>query len=94
MFIEGVNQRCIVSDAREKESFRARDAIGSSSPTRVGSEAMQGALDGRDIPGTVVDERNFHRSPLVLGKMLRSRRSREAANRSARAKALKSASTW
>ena len=48
--------------------------------------------DGREIPGAVVNQRD-HRSPFVLGSILAIRASRAHATRSARAKALNTAST-
>ena len=55
-----------------------------------GGEAL---ANGGQIAGAVVDERD-HSSPFVLGQHPRQRRSRAQATRSARANALKTASTW
>src|ERR1019366_981007 len=44
------------------------------------------------VPGAVIDNRNHHSTPLVLGKSRAMRRSRQQAARNARANALKSAS--
>src|SRR5262245_37987839 len=55
------------------------------------AKMLECLLDGTDVTGAVINDGD-HRSPLVLGSILASRRSREQATRRARAKALKSAS--
>ena len=58
------------------------------------SQRLKRTLDGRQVPGAIIDDRQFHRSPFVDGKTRRSCLSRLTANRSAFANALNIASTW
>jgi len=58
------------------------------------TETLEGAFNRRQIPRTVIEDSHFHSRPLVLGNTRRSLRSRDTAKRSARANALKIASTW
>ena len=91
-FVERPHQGGIVTNAGKEQSVRLVDALRSLRADRLRSEALEGALDGGGIAGAVVDERDSHRRPLVLGRTLRRRLSRETAKRRARAKALNSAS--
>src|SRR5262249_23294829 len=63
-------------------------------PYRTRAKPLQRALDGGYVASAIVDERDGHSKPFVLGRTLLSRRSRLTANRKARAKALKMASIW
>ena len=80
-----------MSDAWKQERFGVGDAFRNARANRFRAETLERALDRGGVAGTVVDERDFHKRPLVLGKTLRRRLSRETAKRRARAKALKSA---
>src|SRR5438270_6324123 len=93
-FVEGAHERSVMSNAGEKQSLGLGDAFRSLGTDGLRAEALQGALDGSGVAGTVVDESDFHRRPFVLGKTLRRRLSRDTAKRRARAKALNSASIW
>ena len=93
LFVEGANQGGVMTNSRKQQGFRLGNAFGRRRAVRFSTEALEGALDGGHIAGAVVEDGNFHSSPLVLGKTWRRRLSRETAKRRARANALKIAST-
>src|SRR6266851_4464929 len=92
-FVQGANQRGVMTDAGEEQGFRFGNTFWRSRAVRFSAEPLESAFDGGHIAGAIVEDGNFHSSPLVLGKTLRRRLSRETAKRSARANALKMAST-
>lgn len=79
--------------ARKHEHFRRRNFRRLARDGDSSSELAEGPFYGRHVAGAVVDQRDVHNSSFVLGSTLRSRLSRDTAKRSARAKALKRAST-
>ena len=83
-----------VSYAGKNDGFGAGDLFGADGALGFGAEFLQGAFDRRQIAGAVIDDSDFHSRPLVDGRTLRRRLSRETAKRSALAKALKIDSTW
>ena len=70
------------------------DLFGADGALGFRAKFLQGALDRGQIAGAVIDDGDFHSSPLVDGSTLRRRLSRETAKRSALANALKIDSTW
>ena len=93
LLVERANQRAEVSHARQDQHFGVADGSRSVGAARFGAEFLQRALHRREVAGAVIDERDFHSSPFVLGRTCFSRLSRDTANRSARANALNMAST-
>jgi len=94
VIVESADQRGEVTNARKDEGFGVGDFGGGVGALGLSAEAMERAFDGSDVACAIVNKRNFHKRPFVLGRTLRKRLSCETANRSARAKALKIASTW
>ncbi len=82
-----------VADAGHDDAAGVGEDCGCLGHDEVRAEERQRLLDGRQVAGAVVDQRN-HSSPLVLGSILARRSSREQATRSARANALNTASMW
>src|SRR5579872_6245799 len=95
LFIEGADECGEMSDAGQNQCACFIDLIRCICAGRFGAQPLQCAFDARHIACAVVDEcdRCLHRRPFVLGRTLRRRLSRETAKLSARANALKSAST-
>src|SRR5437667_7141813 len=93
LFIESANQRSIMTHAGQQQNFGMRNTLRRIRSLGFRAEALEGALDGRNIASPIIDDRYFHSSPLVLGKIFRKRWSRETAKRRARAEALNIAST-
>ncbi len=83
-----------MADAGENECVARGEGFGSGGALGGHAEAGEGALDRRKISGSVFDQCDVHSRPFVLGSTRMSWRSRVAAKRSARANALKIASTW
>jgi hypothetical protein len=92
-FVEGANQRRVMTDAGKEQGVRVGNAFRRTGSQRFRSEALERALDGGNIAGAVIENSHFHNSPLVLGKIFRKRLSRVTAERKARANALNMAST-
>ena len=82
-----------VADARQDQPLGGANRFRRGRALGLDALAIERGLDRRQIAGAVFDQRNFHSSPLVLGKTRFNCGSRVAAKRNARAKALKSAST-
>ncbi len=91
--IKSGNERGAMANAGKNKTLRACDSLGLIGSENLRTQTAQSALDRSDITGAVIEQRYLHKSSLVLGKTLRNRLSRETAKRSARAKALKRAST-
>src|SRR5580765_6002370 len=85
------SRRAEMSHARDDDAARLAKRIRSFRHEHVGANRRQRLLDGRQVSGPVIDQRD-HRRPLVLGSMRASRLSFAHATRSARANALKTAS--
>ena len=81
-----------VADTRHDDAACACELGRSSGREELGPDRRKSLAHGSEIPRPIVNQRD-HRSPFVLGITFASRRSREHAMRSARPKALKSAST-
>ena len=81
-----------MSHSGKDELVGPADQMGIVSHNRVNSQVIERLFYRRQIAGLVIDDRD-HSSPFVLGSIFWSRLSREQANRSARAKALNSASS-
>src|SRR4029077_12767843 len=92
-FVEGTNQRRVMTDAGKKQRVRVGNVFRGAGSQRFCSEPLERALDGGNIASAVVQYGHYHRSPLVLGKIFRKRLSRVTAKRRARANALNIAST-
>src|SRR5216683_1575960 len=69
LLVESANQSSIMTHAGQQESLRFRNAIGRTCSLGLRAEALEGALDGWDIAGAIVNDRYFHSNPLVLGKI-------------------------
>ena len=81
-----------VSDARHDDSRSFTELGGVGGRVQVGAEGAKRLAHRRQVARAVVDERD-HNRPLVLGSTFARRLSFEQATRSARANALKTAST-
>jgi hypothetical protein len=92
--VECTDEGGVVADPGKKKRFGIRNALRRTGALRGGAETLQSPLDTRDITRAIVNERDVHKRPLVLGRTLRRRLSRETAKRRARANALNMASTW
>src|SRR5262249_38103452 len=92
-FLQRANQGAEVSNAGQQQHAGVANTFRRKAWNRCDTEPLQSSCDRCDIARSVVDEGNLHSNPLVLGKTRRSRLSRETAKRSARAKALNTAST-
>src|SRR5262245_54683213 len=85
------SRRAEMSDARDDDAARLAKRIRSFRHEHVGADRRQRLLDGRQVSGLVIDQRD-HSRPFVLGSMRASRLSFAHATRSARPNALKTAS--
>ena len=93
MRIQSGDQGATMADTGQDQALGFGDRFRPVGGEYLRAQAAQGAFDRGDIAGAVIEQGDVHRSSLVLGKTLRRRLSRETAKRSARAKALNSAST-
>ena len=83
-----------VADAGDHDAGRrARDRAGAAGVVERRAHGRQRLAHRRQVAGAVIDQRD-HKSPFVDGSVRPSCRSFEQATRSARANALKIASTW
>ena len=82
-----------MANAWKNKALSGGNVLGVIGAHNRSAQAAQRAPHGGDVARAVIDQRNIHRSSFVLGSTLRNRLSRETAKRSARANALKSAST-
>src|SRR5262245_8916174 len=80
-----------VSHARDDDAASLAKRIRPFRHEHVGADRRQRLLDGRQVSGLVIDQRD-HKRPLVLGSIRASRLSFAHATRSARPNALKTAS--
>ncbi len=92
-FVERVHQRAEMPHAGENKCVAGSNRLGSRGPAGFHAETRECPLDRRKIPCSVFHQRDVHSSPFVLGNTRFNCGSRVAANRSARANALKMAST-
>ena len=93
-FAQARDERREMSHARAARWLLPRPAARGSTARSVSAPSpQQRALDRRQIPRAVIDDRDFHSSPFVEGSTRRSCLSRVTANRSAFANALKIDST-
>ena len=92
---ERAHQLAEMADAGKNQRAGGGDRFRRGRAFGLDALPRQRALHRRQIARVVFDQRNFHdfTEPLVLGSTRFSCGSRVAANRNARAKALKSAST-
>src|SRR5215472_5518471 len=80
-----------MANARHHELFGDRDRVRHGGYRGGNAQMLERLVHGADVAGAVVNDSD-HSSPLVLGSMRASCRSREQATRKARAKALNKAS--
>ena len=92
--VQSGDESAAVAHAGQDQALGFGDRFRPIGGEHLRAQATQGAFDRGDIASAVIEQGDVHRSSLVLGKTLRRRLSRETAKRSARAKALNSASTW
>ena len=90
--VQCANQRGKVPDTGKQQSFCRFDRFRCRSTQRFRAEALERSLYRGDISYTIVNQREFHISPLVLGSIRASRLSFAHATRRALANALKTAS--
>ena len=83
----------VVTDARQDNRTGPSKISGLAGTPRGRAELFERPFHRRHIACAVINHRDAHSSPLVLGRTPLSCRSRLTANRRARAKALNSAST-
>ena len=82
-----------MADAGDDNPSRVIEIIRACRCPMIDPDGVQAFSDGGEIAGAVVEQGDLQSSPLVEGRTVRSRRSREQANLNARANALKTAST-
>ena len=87
-------RRLEVADARHDQPVGAGDLRRRVRREHLGAGRGQRLAHRRQVAGAIVDQRDPHNSPLVLGSIVFSCLSFEQATRSARANALNTASTW
>src|SRR5262245_32203770 len=92
-FVAKRQRGAIVADARNDDAVTGAEIVGRGGYDHCRADRSQRLFDRCQIPCAVVDEADLHhRRPLVLGSMRASRGSLAHATRSARAKALNTAS--
>jgi len=94
MFFQSANQGSIVTDTGEQQRLGPADTLRRIGALRFRAKLLERPLHRGNVSRPIVDQRHFHKSPFVLGRILRSRLSRVTAKRSALAKALNIASIW
>ena len=93
MRIQRAKQRAAMSDSGQNQGSCGANIVAAIGGDDLGAKFSQRAFDRSDISRPVINHRNLHKSSLVLGSTLFKRLSRDTAKRSARANALKTAST-
>ena len=93
LFAQAGDESGEMPHARQNDRLRRAQLLRDDCAFRFRAQLSQGALDRRQIPGAVIDDRDLHSSPFVDGSTRRSCLSRVTAKRSAFANALKIAST-
>src|SRR5262249_29907944 len=83
-----------MTDSWQHDGARSRKLLCAACPHGVRAKFLQRALDGWNVSRAIVNDRHVHSNSFVLGRTFFNRLSRATANRSARANALKIASTW
>jgi len=94
MHIQSGDESTTVANAGQDEALGFGDRFRPIGGEYLRTQAAQRPFDRGDIACSVIEQGDVHSNSLVLGSTLRRRLSRETAKRSARAKALNSASTW
>jgi len=92
-FAQRAHECAEVAHAGKNQSVAVRERLRSGNAARLDAQASESALHRGKIPCSVFHESDVHSSPFVLGRMCFNCGSRVAAKRSARANALKIAST-
>ena len=80
--------------AGKQQGLRFLDALRRACTRGLRAEPLERSLHRGDVSYSIVNQSEFHISPLVLGSTRRRRLSRATAKRNARAKALNMVSIW
>ena len=83
-----------MADARKNQGVARGERFGRGRAAGFHIEPRERALDRGEISRSIFNQCDVHSRPFVLGSTRFNCGSRVAANRNARAKALKIASTW